>query len=478
MLRDESATRRFVHTQAVDATGGDGSTGQTRERRTASGEGTHVLHVLASVSILAVTHAEPSASCAWPSTAVMHTGPALCSGTLIHPEVVVYDADCPLDYPAVGFGDDVPSASLDFTDYCVRNPDPSVPVAYCRLLPGIHHVPIVPVMMGCELEQLAPGLPVTMVGFGSPEMPDAGGGTKRHATAEVMSIEPDSITVFSEDGAAICTSDVGGPGMVRLDDGTWRVFGIASDLASGCWSFSTYFPLNTAMPWLEEDTGLDLTPCHDADGTWNPGEDCREAPLSPGDGDGSWPEACEVGPVGGWSATCGPVSAADGDAPAVVLLGPAGGDAYELDGETATVVIDATADDGPGWGIDVARLVIDGEAVSGGDDPRFPYGWEIGLPEGRYEIAVEAVDRAGNVGVSDTIEIVVGDPPPPAADDGGSEGDGGGSESGGDEGSDDDGDAPAQTDDDSEGCSVGGGQRRSAFIGFVLVALARRRRIG
>ncbi len=63
------------------------------------------------------------------------------------------------------------------------------------------------------------------------------------------------------------------------------------------------------MPWIEGGAGFDISPCHDADGTWNPDERCRASPLAPHDGSQT-SESWANGP----SATCGtPFSAEPGE---------------------------------------------------------------------------------------------------------------------------------------------------------------------
>jgi hypothetical protein len=62
--------------------------------------------------------------------------------------------------------------------------------------------------------------------------------------------------------------------------------------------------MHLGMAWFEQDSGTDLTPCHDANGTWNPGPGCEGFPLQPATGGGAWP-SCNVGAVSGAASTCG-----------------------------------------------------------------------------------------------------------------------------------------------------------------------------
>jgi hypothetical protein len=64
-------------------------------------------------------------SCAWPSTVFLEN----CSGSLIHPEIVVYAAHCGADRERAWFGEDISSGAAPEgagfaveTEYCVVNP--------------------------------------------------------------------------------------------------------------------------------------------------------------------------------------------------------------------------------------------------------------------------------------------------------------------------------------------------------------------
>src|SRR5262249_49096496 len=47
-----------------------------------------------------------------------------------------------------------------------------------------------------------------------------------------------------------------------------------------------------AVPWIEQQSGIDISPCHDADGKWHAGPDCHgfsQDPLATGR---SWANGC------------------------------------------------------------------------------------------------------------------------------------------------------------------------------------------
>jgi hypothetical protein len=150
-------------------------------------------------------------------------------------------------------------------------------------------VPIVPVLMGCERDQLPIDRPVVLVGFGNTSNSGGGFGTKRWIDGTIAGFPDDGrkVGVFYEDVTeGICNGDSGGSGFVQLDDGSWRLFGIASSVAGQCGGSSQHIPAYNAVAWVEEHSGIDITPCHDADGSWNPGEGCTAFPLDPNDGSG------------------------------------------------------------------------------------------------------------------------------------------------------------------------------------------------
>ena len=91
---------------------------------------------------------------------------------------------------------------------------------------------------------------------------------------------------------------LGGPAYIKLPDGTWRVTGIDSrgtQLECGYPEIHAMMHINAA--WVEEKSGVDITPCHDADGTWNPSSDCTFAPTDAETAYGGWADGCAGGPT-------------------------------------------------------------------------------------------------------------------------------------------------------------------------------------
>ena len=255
-------------------------------------------------------------ACAWPSTVSLGGS---CTGTLVHPEVVVYAAHCGASYSSVRFG-----------EYAFGGPGKVVPTQSCGTLPGggpgngrdlaycvldepVDDVPIVPIAMGCELDQLQSGTPVTMVGFGNAD--NGPYGIKREVTTVFGGYNAAGEAFLGGGGKDTCQGDSGGPAFVQLDDGSWRIFGVTS-YGGACGGGGYDTVIAQGIDWLEEETGFDLTPCHDVDGTWNPGADCGGFAANPGDGGGAWGGSCGDGELTGAAATCGDSAAGSGPAPA------------------------------------------------------------------------------------------------------------------------------------------------------------------
>lgn len=249
----------------------------------------------------------PVNSCGWPTTVSLGGS---CTGTLIDEQVVIYAAHCGTNFSSVRFGDDISGGNDGFsvaTQFCRAFPGFSgvgngVDFAYCRLAQPVTNYPIVPPLMGCETSILQPGQPVTVVGFGFAD--NGPYGIKREVTTQLNGITGNNEAFVGGNGKDSCQGDSGGPVFVQLPDQSWRVFGITS-YGGACGSGGFYSMMHIGMPWFEADSGIDLTPCHDAQGNWDPGPECTGFPVQPWLGGGGWP-SCSTGAISGASSTCGP----------------------------------------------------------------------------------------------------------------------------------------------------------------------------
>lgn len=448
----------------------------------------------------AIYGGEATALCAWPTTVFLGG----CTGTLVHPEVIIYAAHCGANQNTVRFGESGDAATkIVGTKFCRTNPAYSsgqggTDQAFCVLDQPVDDVPIVPILMGCETSVLTPGAEVVIVGFGDADG-GPGYGQKREAWTTLQGVSSSDEALIGGGGIDPCSGDSGGPAYIRLSselggDDSWRVFGIVSYGPIPCGGGSYYSMMHPAMEWFESELaaeGIDLTPCHDADGTWNPTPQCASFPLDHHQSIGNWSEGCGVGgELGPSSSICGdPFDAEpDEDSPTVTITSPTTGSTYETMGaETYTLVVEADAQD-LGWGVKELRLLIDGAQIAGGTDITPPYQWQLGFPPGGYVLEALAIDHAEHETLSLAVVIGIDQdpppmPPPPSNDD---EGDG---EGDAEDGTADEGEAQGelgtgesdtgQNDDGGKGCACSASQgtpRGSGTLGLLALLHWRRRR--
>jgi MYXO-CTERM domain-containing protein len=228
---------------------------------------------------------------------------------LVHPELVIFAAHCMQGSSGPSkatFGDNENSPAFSVsTKGCKAHPKyPGTSgndMAYCRLSQAVTQVPIVPILMGCETQVLVPGASVVAVGFGQAN-DGLGWGPKREVTMALNSIKNNEAFIGGA-GKDTCYGDSGGPVYVQLSDGSWRVFGITS-YGEYCGGGGYYSMMHTTIDWVEQNSGLDLTPCHQQ-GQWAPTAACGSFPKSPGVGGMAWSAKCATSDLSALSATCG-----------------------------------------------------------------------------------------------------------------------------------------------------------------------------
>jgi MYXO-CTERM domain-containing protein len=227
--------------------------------------------------------------------------------------------------------------------------------------------------------------------------------------------------------------------------------------------------MHQAIPWIENHSDVDITPCHNSAGDWEPTPECGGIPLNPANGAGNWATGCSDGPVSGFSSLCGDAfgSGDDQDPPTVNITSPASGTVFMIPGgETQTnVTIDASADDGDGFGVASVRLRINGQDFPGNSDASEPYSWGLVFGAGGYIVEAVAIDYVGNESVADLVAIGVDQDAPPLPGEGG-DGDGDpGGDGDGDPGDGDSGDGDSGSDGDGGPLDGGGETGLGGFDG-------------
>lgn len=388
--------------------------------------------------------------CGWPTTVYLEIGFGACTGTLVHPNIVITAAHCPDSDSGKGatvrFGEEFGGGERAVQATCYSNPSWTGAVGpqdygYCLLNQPVNDVPIIPPAFGCDVSAITAGREVVIVGFG--ESNNGGSGSKREVTTTIQSIGQSA--QIGGGGADACFGDSGGPVFIKLKsefggDDTWRAFGITSG-GGDCGLGGTFSLMHVAIPWIEQHSGVDITPCHDSAGNWEPTPDCGAIPFDPGSGTGDWGSGCSDGPSSGFGGLCGDPfgTGQDQDPPDVSIVAPGNGDVFEIPpGETqAEITVEVAADDGDGFGVAEVRLQINGSDFAGNVDAVAPYSWTLVFSQGEYTIEAVAEDWTGNEASAAPVGVGVGQEAPDVPDTDSGDPDGGTDSNDGDDGAGD-----------------------------------------
>lgn len=251
---------------------------------------------------LRVTGGVDAKTCAWPTVVYLKTAfpgkpgsYAQCTGTLVHPEIILYAAHCGKAVEVV-FGENrVKGQKLVQADFAKNevNPrykkvtDQAIDWAYIRLKKPLTGVPMTPIAAGCELAKLQKNRgAVTFVGFSPNNSKQASAVKLRWANTRIKNVSTGQVTAGGARVTA-CGGDSGGPLMAQLEDGSWRTIGIASTLAGGCGSsngYNTYSMVRRSLvDWVSKRSGIDITPCYDLSGKPTPSVECDKWMAFKGD---------------------------------------------------------------------------------------------------------------------------------------------------------------------------------------------------
>jgi len=308
---------------------------------------------------------QTATTCQWPTT-VLLSG---CTGTLVHPLIVTTAAHCGTGHRMATFGETSAMAArrvpIEYCKVFQKSGSDGTDFAFCKLRTPVTDVPIAPPLMGCEIDVLKVGTKVVVAGFGDNNDRNGGFGTKRWVETTINRLDSGRGAQIGGMGKAPCYGDSGGPAFVKLGDGSWRAFGIdSSGLADSCNAGDIMAMIWKAVPWIEEQSGVDISPCHDADGKWNPGPDCHGFSMDPLATGRAWANGCAEPTLSPPATTCG-MAGTPGDG-GYTLPDASAGDARASDAGDARASRDVSPDlapDGEAPGEDAAPARPDARAV-------------------------------------------------------------------------------------------------------------------
>ena len=201
------------------------------------------------------------------SVAVLRGGSAFCTGTVVHPRLVITAAHCVTSSQSnsgssirIGVGQQertVKTYGVDRVKIYPGYVDNAVTdIAYLRLSSPVENVEIIPPLTDAsEIEALlATGAKSVLVGFGQTNTGKFG---TKHQVETTVGRPQEGALFIGGNGKDTCQGDSGGPAYGRLPNGEWRVYGITSR-GNGCSGGGQYARMHDQICWIQKDSGITI----------------------------------------------------------------------------------------------------------------------------------------------------------------------------------------------------------------------------